>query len=53
MVAYRQVNGLKSSVGWLAVHQDQLQVQRSVTSTGELYLYLLFISIGLQVNITI
>ena len=30
----------KSPAGWLAVHRDQLRAQRSVTSMGELYLYL-------------
>jgi len=41
MAAYRWVDGLKSPVGWLPVHRDQLRAQRSVTSIGELYLYLL------------
>ena len=36
---YRRVNGLKSPAGWLPVHRDQLRVQLSETSMGELYLY--------------
>ena len=39
MAAYRQVYGLKSPVGWLPVHLDQLRAQRSVTSTEELSLF--------------
>jgi len=30
MAAYRQVDGLKSPVGWLLVCRDQLRPQRSV-----------------------
>jgi len=41
MAAYCRVDGLKSPAGWLTVHQDQLRAQRSVTSMGELYSYLL------------
>jgi len=40
MAAYRRVDGFKSPAGWLPVHRDQLRAQRSVTSMGELYLYL-------------
>jgi len=39
MAAYRRVDGLKPPVDWLPVHRDQLQAQRSVTSMGELYLF--------------
>jgi len=35
MAAYRQVDGLKSPAGWLPVHWDQLQAQRSETSVWE------------------
>jgi len=38
--AYCRVDGLKSPVGWLPVHRDQLRAQRSVTSVGKLHLYL-------------
>ena len=44
MAAYRRVYGVihfTSFAGWLPVHRDQLQAQRSVTSMGELYFYLL------------
>jgi len=30
----------KSPAGWLPAHRDELRAQRSVTSMGELYLYL-------------
>jgi len=40
MAAYSRVDGLKPPVGWLPVHRDHLWAQRSVTSMGELYLYL-------------
>jgi len=40
MAAYRRVDGLKSSAGWLPVHRDdQLWTQRSILSMGELYLF--------------
>jgi len=39
MAAYRRVDGFKSPVGWLPVHQDQLWAQRSVTRMEERYLY--------------
>ena len=42
MAAYCQVYGVihfTSPAGWLSVHQDQLQAQRSVTSMGKVYLY--------------
>jgi len=42
MAAYRRVDDLQSPAGWLPVHQDQLRAQRSVSSMGSLYLYLLF-----------
>ena len=38
MAAYRQVDALKSPLGWLPVHEDQIRAQRSVTSMGELHL---------------
>jgi len=41
MAAYRRVDDLRSPAGWLPVHRDQLRAQRSVSSTGSLYLYLL------------
>jgi len=31
MAAYRRVDDLRSPVGWLPVHQDQLRAQRSVS----------------------
>jgi len=37
MAAYRRVDGLKSPAGWLPVHRDQLQAQRSATSMRELF----------------
>jgi len=37
MAAYRQVDDLPA--GWLLVHWDQLQIQHSVTSMGNLYLF--------------
>ena len=43
MAAYCQVYGVihfMSPAGWLPVHRDQLWAQRSVTSTGKLYLLL-------------
>jgi len=40
MAAYHPRWLEKSPVGWMPVHWDQLQAQRSVTSTGELYLLL-------------
>jgi len=30
MAAYRRVDDLRSPVGWLPVHRDQLRAQRSV-----------------------
>ena len=39
MAAYHR--GMTYHAGWLPVHQDQLRAQRSVTSMGELYFYLL------------
>jgi len=39
MAAYRRVDDLRSPVGWLPVHRDQLQAQRSVSSMGRLYLF--------------
>jgi len=36
MAAHRRVDGLKSAVGWLPVHRDQLRAQRLM---GELYLF--------------
>ena len=41
MVAYRRVDGFKLPADWLPVHRDQLRAQRSVTSMGELYLFLI------------
>ena len=41
MAAYRRLDGFKSPAGWLPEHRDQLRAQRSVTSMGEFYLYLL------------
>jgi len=35
------VDDLRSPAGWLPVHRDQLRAQRSVSSMGSLYLYLL------------
>jgi len=35
------VDDLRSPAGWLPVHRDQLRAQRSVSSMGNLYLYLL------------
>jgi len=35
MAAYRRVDDLRSPVGWLPVHRDQLRAQRSVTSMGK------------------
>jgi len=40
MAAYRRVDDLWSPAGWLPVRWDQLQAQRSVSSMGNLYLYL-------------
>ena len=42
MAAYRRVDDLYSPVGWLPVYRDHLRAQRSVTSMGSLYLYLLW-----------
>ena len=45
MAAYCQVYGVihfTSPAGWLPVHWDQLRVQRSVTSMGNLYLFTFF-----------
>jgi len=39
MAAYRRVDDLRSPAGWLPVHRDQLQAQRSVSSMGSLYLF--------------
>ena len=39
MAAYLQVDDLLSPAGWLPVHRDQLQAQRSTTSMGSLYLF--------------
>ena len=42
MAAYCLVYGVihfTSPAGWLPVHRDQLRAQRSVTSTGKLYLF--------------
>jgi len=39
MAAYRRVDDLRSPAGWLPVHRDQLRAQRSVSSTGSLYLF--------------
>ena len=41
MAAYRRVDDLRLPAGWLPVHRDQLRAQRSVSSMGSLYLYLL------------
>jgi len=41
MAAYRRVDDLRSPAGWLPVHRDQLRAQRSVSTMGSLYLYLL------------
>jgi len=41
MAAYRRVDDLRSPAGWLPVHRDQLRAQRSVSSMGSLYLFLL------------
>jgi len=35
MAAYRRVDDLRSPAGWLPVHRDQLQAQRSVSSMGK------------------
>jgi len=40
MAAYRRVDDLRSPAGWLPVHRDQLRAQRSVSSMGSLYLFL-------------
>jgi len=37
MADYRRMHGLKSPVGWLPVHRDQLRAQCSETSMGKLY----------------
>ena len=50
MAAYCRVYGVihfTSPAGWLPVHRDQLWAQRSVTSMGKLYLFLLFMYIHL------
>ena len=58
MAAYRRVDDLRSPAGWLPVHRDQLQAQRSVSSMGSLYLtfyvryVLLNIFIYLHANVT-
>jgi len=36
MAAYRRVDGLNTPAGWLHVHRDQLQTQRSQTSMGQI-----------------
>jgi len=36
MGAHHQMDALKSPVGWLPVHQDQLRIQHSVMNMGEL-----------------
>jgi len=41
MAAYRRVDDFRSPAGWLPVHRYQLRAQRSVSSMGSLYLYLL------------
>ena len=41
MAAYRRVDDLRSPAGWLPVHRHQLRAQRSVSSMGSLYIYLL------------
>jgi len=41
MAAYCCLDDLQFPAGCLPVHRDQLQAQRSVTSMGSLYLYLL------------
>ena len=41
MTAYRRVDDLRSPAGLLPVHRDHLWAQRSVSSMGSLYLYLL------------
>ena len=46
MTAYRRVDDLQSSAGWLPVHRDQLRAQRSVLSMGSLYLLPLPRSVG-------
>ena len=43
MAAYRWVDDLRSSAGWLPVHRDQLRAQSSVSSMGSLYLYLFWV----------
>jgi len=50
MAAYGRVDDLQSPAGWLPVHGDQPQAQRSVTSMGSLYLS--FFSISVESTLT-
>ena len=51
MAAYRRVDDLRSPVGWLPVHRDQLRAQHSVSSMGSLYLYRLVLDIKAKMRV--